>query len=203
MTTTITTLREKLRVDLKDPDDALWSDITLERHIQHAVLDISQALPLQQKDTGLTISDPATREIDISSITGLIAVDAVEYPINCYPKRYRNFKVWASMLELLIDELPIASASLYLYYGKVYTVDSEGSTLPSYLEDLCVMGAGAYAALEWASFSINQVNVGGRWTAQQYLSWANNQLERYQVELRRYRARNGFRVYQLYMDDTW
>ena len=198
MATTIATIRARIRKDLKDDDSVRWSDDELDRHIEHTVLDISQAVPLQAKDTSLTIPDPASREIDISGVTGLIFVETVEYPTGEYPKRYRNFRVWGDTLELLIDETPTAAASLYLYYGKVHTVDAAASSLPGHLEDLCAVGAGAYAALEWASYTINQVNVGGDPTAKEYLDWAQTRLDFYHKELKRYGRQSRLKVRQLY-----
>jgi len=169
MATTIATIRARMRKDLKDEDSIRWSDDELDRHIQHAVLDISQAVPLEAKDDSLVIPTPASREIDISSVIGLIYVEAVEYPTGEYPKRYRDFKVWANTLELLIADEPTAEGPLNLYYGKVHTVDDSASSLPGHLEDLCAVGAGAYAALEWASYAINQLNIGGEPTPREFL----------------------------------
>ena len=148
MATTIATIRARIRKDLKDEDSIRWSDDEIDRHIQHAVLDISQAVPLEAKDDSLVIPTPTSREIDISGVAGLIYVEAVEYPAAEYPKRYRDYKVWANTLELLIEETPTAADPVYLYYGKVHTVDAAASSLPGHLEDLCSVGAGAYAALE-------------------------------------------------------
>ena len=200
MATTIATIRARIRKDLNDDGSIRWSDDELDRHIEHTVLDISQAVPLQAKDTSLTIPDPSSREIDISSLTGLIFVEAVEYPTGEYPKRYRNFKVWADVLELLIDTAPTATDSLYVYYGMVHTVDASGSSLPAHLEDLCAVGAGAYAALEWASYTINQVNVGGDSTPGEFLDWAQKRLDFYHKELKRYGRQSRLKIRQLYAD---
>jgi len=202
MATTISTIRARIRKDLKDDDSIRWSDDEIDRHIGHAVLDISQAVPLEAKEESLVIPTPASREVDISGIAGLVYVEAVEYPAGEYPKRYRNFKVWANTLELLIDAAPTAAESLYLYYGKVHTVGAESSTLPGHLEDLCAVGAGAYAALEWASYAINQVNVGGDPTPREYLDWAQKRLDFYHGELKRYGRQSRLKVRQLYANSN-
>ena len=202
MATTISTIRARIRKDLKDDDSVRWSDDEIDRHIEHAVLDISQAVPLEAKEESLVIPTPTSREIDISGVAGLVYVEAVEYPVGEYPKRYRNFKVWANTLELLIDAAPTAAESLYLYYGKVHTVAAESSTLPGHLEDLCAVGAGAYAALEWASYAINQVNVGGEPTPREYLDWAQKRLDFYHGELKRYGRQSRLKVRQLYANSN-
>lgn len=259
----LATMRTKIRRDLKDESSIKWTDDEIDRHISHAVLDISQAAPLESKETSLVIPTPASREVDISSVLGLVYVEAVEYPTARFPKRYRNYKVWASTLELLTDELPTAAAALYIYYGKTHsltalvtdiwiastayssgdiaipTVGNETgyqyvcttggttdaaeptwptypsatvtdgtvvwtcrsvSTLPDHLEDLCAVGAGAYAALEWASYAINQVNVGGDSTPDAYLSWAQKRLDFYHKELKRHGRQAKFKIRQLYAE---
>ena len=200
MATTIATIRARMRKDLKDEDSIRWTDDELDRHIQHAVLDISQAVPLEAKDEDLVIPTPTSREIDISGVTGLIYVDAVEYPAAEYPKRYRDFKAWAETLELLIEETPTADDPVYLYYGKVHTVDAAAPSLPGHLEDLCSVGAGAYAALEWASYAINQVNVGGEPTPREYLEWAQRRMDFYHKELNRYGRQSRLKIRQLYAE---
>ena len=133
-------------------------------------------------------------------MTGLIYVEAVEYPTGEYPKRYRDYKVWADTLELLVDEMPTAAEPVHLYYGKVHTVDAVASSLPGYLEDLCAVGAGAFAALEWANYAINQVNVGGEPTPREYLEWAQRRLDFYHSELKRYGRQARLKVRQLYAE---
>ncbi len=194
------TMRTKVRRDLKDEDSARWSDDELDRHIQHGVLDIAQAVPLEAKDESLVIPTPASREISLSSITGLIYVEAVEYPTGEYPKRYREFRVWGNTLELLIDETPTADDPVYLYYGKTHTLDATTSTLPPHLEDLCAVGASAYAALEWASYSINQVNVGGEPTPREFLEWAQRRLDFYHKELKRYGRQSRLKIRQMFAE---
>jgi len=263
MATSIATLRARMRKDLKDEDSIRWTDDELDRHIEHAVLDISQAVPLENKDVSLVIPTPASREIDISGLAGLIYVEAVEYPAAQYPKRYRDYKVWANTLELLIAETPTAADPVYLYYGKVHSITAlsitaweattvyalgaiivptalkatgyeyecttagtsgaaeptwptvpggtvvdatatwtcrSASTLPEYLEDLCAVGAGAFAALEWANYAINQVNVGGEPTPKEYLAWAKERLDFYHKELKRYGRQARLKVRQLYAE---
>ena len=111
----LVSMRTKIRRDLKDESSIKWSDDEIDRHVGHAVLDISQAAPLESKETSLVIPTPASREVDLSSVLDLVYVEAVEYPISQFPKRYRNYNFWASTLELLIDELPTAGESLYVY----------------------------------------------------------------------------------------
>jgi len=75
---TLTEMRAIVRRDLHDEDAAnyRWSDDELDRHIAHAVKEFSEAIPYEQKATIATAS--GSREIDISTITDRIMVEAVE-----------------------------------------------------------------------------------------------------------------------------
>ncbi len=201
MPTTIATIRARIRKDLKDPDSDRWSDDDLDRHIEHAVQDLNLAAPLQAKDEALTFPDPASREVDISGVTGLIHVKAVEYPVGEFPKRYRHFNVFSQVLEVQVPIIPTAGDSLYLYYDKVHTVDSEGSTLPAELEDICAIGAEGYAAMEWAAYSVNKVNIGGKPTPTEFMAWGKDRLERFRDELKRLRRRKA-RWGRFYTEDS-
>ena len=201
MPTTIATIRARMRRDLKDPDSARWSDDDLDRHIEHAVRDISLAAPLRARAEGLSFPDPASRQVDISGLAGLIAVRYVEYPVGEFPRRYRHWNVWDQTLEVETGTLPTAGDSLYVYYDKMHSVDSEGSTLGPELEEVCAVGAEGYAAIEWGAYSVNKVNIGGRPTPQEFTAWVQDRLERFREELKRLRRRQS-RWGRFYTEDT-
>ena len=139
------TMRTKIRRDLHDEDASnyRWTDDEVDRHINHGLLDISQAVPLQMLEADITIPTPASKDIDISSITGLILVDSVEYPTLQDPKRYRQFAVWGTTLTLLIDDTPTADDPLNIRYSAVHTITDVACSLPANLDDLCAVGAAA------------------------------------------------------------
>ncbi len=166
---TLTEMRSIVRRDLHDEDsnNYRWSSDELDRHISHAVKDFSESTPYQQKATIATVS--GSREIDISTITDQIMVEAVEYPVDNFPKRYQRFSLWGDTLTILGDEVPDGS-NCYIYYGKLHTLDAASSTIPTRCEDLIATGACGYAAVEWAVFAINRVNVGGGITPREFLT---------------------------------
>jgi len=102
-------------------------------------------------------------------------VEAVEYPVDKFPKRYQRFALWGDTLTLLGDEVPDGS-NANVYYGKLHTLDAEGSTIPQRYEDLIATGAEGYAAVEWAAYAVNRVNVGGEVTPRDFLGWGNEKL---------------------------
>ncbi len=183
MATTMATLRTLLRVDLDEPTADRWSDDDLDRHIGHAVRDINRTAPREMKSSGLTIPDPASREVDISSLTSLINVVTVEYPLDGYPRVLRHFEIWGSTLRLLSDTMPVAGADVCVFYTAQHVVDAAGSTLPSYLEDLALVGAAGYAALEYVAYLFNRVTVGGEDSAQHLHAFANDRLMQFRQDL--------------------
>ena len=193
----LTEMRAIVRRDLHDEDAAnyRWTNDELDRHIAHAVKDFSEAIPYEQKATKATTS--GSREIDISTITDRIMVEAVEYPVDKFPKRYQRFSLWADVMTLLGADVPDGS-NAYIYYGKLHTLGASTSTIPTECEDLIVTGACGYAAIEWAAYAINRVNVGGTTTPKEFQSWGEQRLNFFKQELKRLGRRNRVRVSSIY-----
>ena len=59
-------------------------------------------------------------------------------------------------------------------------------------------GACGYAAVEWAAYAINRVNVGGGITPREFLAWGNERLKYFKQEIRRLGRRNRVRGRSLY-----
>ncbi len=190
-------MRTIVRRDLHDEDSAnyRWTNNELDRHIAHAVKDFSEAIPYEQKATKATTA--GSRAIDISTITNRIMVEAVEYPVDKFPREYQRFSLWADILTLLGDEVP-DGANAYIYYGKLHTLDTSSSTIPALYEDLIALGAGGYAAIEWSGYAINRVNVGGSPTPGEFLAWGEGKLKYFKSELKRLGRRNRVRIRALY-----
>ena len=197
----LATMRTTVRRDLHDEDAAnyRWTDDEIDRHIDHAVADVSRAVPLQET-AALAIADDDVKEIDISGVTDRVSVDGVEYPIDEDPRRYRRFSLWGDTLTLLIDDEVTKDEVVNMYYGKKHTLNGSSSTLPVYLEDLVATGAAAYATREWAAYAINQANIGGTDVPDQFLDWAKERLAYYHQELKRQSRRSSVSVRQLYTD---
>ena len=193
----LTEMRTIVRRDLHDEDanNYRWSDDELDRHIAHAVGEFSEALPQEQKAAKATTA--GSREIDISDLTDRIMIEAVEYPIDKFPKRYQRFALWGDILTILGDEVPDGS-NAYIYHGKLHTLDASTSTIPQKFEDLIAAGASGYAAVEWAIYAVNRVNVGGTLTPKEFLAWGNERLRFFKSELKRLGRRNRVRLNQLY-----
>lgn len=102
--TTLTTVRDDLRTELKDTDATAyrWTDAELNRHIARAVQEYSRASPRERKTTIATTS--AVRTLDITGITGysdLIKLYAVEWPVDKLPALYSRFSYWNGIVTFL------------------------------------------------------------------------------------------------------
>jgi len=190
-------MRTMVRRDLRDEDAAnyRWTDDELNRHIAHAVKEFSEAIPYEQKATMATTS--GSRELNISTLSGRIMIVAVEYPVGKFPKRYQRFALWGDTLTVLGEEVPDGS-NAYIYYGKLHTLDATTSTIPTKYEDLVATGTCGYAAVEWAVYAINRVNVGGTPTLGELLIWGREKLNHFRQELKHLGRRNRVRIRSLY-----
>ena len=185
-----------VRRDLRDETTPYqWSDDELTRHINRALKQLSERVPLPAKATLATTA--GSREIDISSLTDRVMVQAVEYPVDEFPKRYQRFSIWGDTLTIISGDEPDGS-NCHIYYGKLHTLDATTSTIPPKHEDLVATGACGYAAVSWAAYSINRVNVGGAMTPGEFLTWGKERLKTFNDALKRLGRRQRIRTQQLY-----
>jgi hypothetical protein len=194
--TTLSDIRDRVRLDLRDTDasNERWSDDQLDRHIVRALHDVDRHVPREASTTIATM--PGSRDIDLSGLTGLIEVEAAEYPVDEFPPSYVQFSSWEQTLTLLIDRTPTGD-DVRLFYTAAHTLDGSGSTVPEHLEELLALGAAGYAALELASFSTNAITVDGR-AAEEYSRQGRAWLTAFQQLLRHHARSNRVRGRRLY-----
>ena len=194
--TTLSDIRDRLRIDLHDPvtGSERWPDATLDRHIERAVEEVSLAIP-QELTTNLATT-PGSRELSIAAVDGLIDVERVEFPSGDFPPCFVPFERWADSLTLMLSTAPNGDGAV-LYYTARHTLDAAGSTLPPFLEDLVVTGAGAYAVLEQSAFTIDTLNTGGPAVAEQMEAWARARLIAFRQLLLQYGRNNRVRQRRL------
>ncbi len=194
----IAELRTMVRRDLRDdvPAEQRWSDDELDRHIQHAVRDLSRAAPLEAVATTALVA--GSREVSLGALRDLLDVEGVEYPMGRHLAVFVPFSRWANSLVLQVDEAPSRGEQARVFYTRLHTVDATSSTLPAGMEDTVALGAAAYAALAWASYAVNRVNLGGEDTARHYRAWGAGRMEAFQLALRSLAARKGVRTRRMY-----
>ena len=193
------TMRTRVRRDLhdEDSDNYRWTDDELDRHIQRALDEVSTASPHELK--AVLTASAGSRELSLSSLNGLLSVQAVEYPSGLYPPRYVRFSVWADTLTLLIQAAPAGGETANLYYNAYHVLDAVSSTLTASLEEVVASGAGASAAIERSNFAINRSNTGGEEVWLRYLTWGQDRMAAFLRRLAELGRNNAVRVRSLYL----
>src|SRR5688572_3839953 len=97
-------MRSRLRIDLKDDPASRWTDAVLDRHIGRTVSEYGLIRPREQR-TNLPTTN-GSRMLDISSLTDLVLIEAIEFPLDKYPRCWAPFTHFAGTCEMLIDEVP-------------------------------------------------------------------------------------------------
>lgn len=190
-------MRTIVRRDLHDEDASgyRWTNDELDRHIMHAVKDYSEAIPYEQKATKATTS--GSREIDITNLSDRIMIEEVEYPIGNFPPQYQRFSVLGNIVTVLGNVVPDGS-NIYVYYGKLHTLDVNSCTINPQHEDLIATSACGYVAVEMAIFTVNRVNVGGMNTANDLLAWGHERFDLFRREIKRLGRKNKVRARSLF-----
>ena len=194
--TTLSDIRTRVRTDLRDtePSTQRWTDSQLDRHIERALHDIDRFVP--REATATVATSAGSRDISLAAVSGLIDVDAVEFPVGEYPPCYVQFSRWDDTLTLLIDRVP-AGEDLKLYHTAGHVLDGSGSTVPEHLEELLAIGAAGYAALELASYDIEQLNLNPA-TVAEYSRQGRAWLTAFQQLLHHHGRNNAVRSRRLY-----
>jgi hypothetical protein len=195
--TTIADLRDALRIELHDEDEERWADAVLDRHLLRAARELAFVWPREQKSTLSTAA--GSRDLSLTSLSGLVRALAVEYPVGQYPPAYVQFSTFGGTLTLLTDLAPGGSENVNVYWGSLHTLDAMTSTLPALAEDAVITGAAAYAAIEWASFATNRANIGGPDAVSDYMTWGERQLARFHDMLARFGESGRVRSSRLFV----
>ena len=157
--TILSDIRTRIHKDLHDTDSLAyrWTDVQLDRHIERALNELSIAIP--QEKLGTIATTNGSREVSVSALVGLIAIEAIEYPVGQYPPAFIAHSRWVDTVLLHVDTIPTGANARFSYTAK-HVLDGSGSTIPAQFEDLVATGAAGYAALELASFATERINVG-------------------------------------------
>jgi hypothetical protein len=177
----LATMRARVREDLQDTDSQnyRWTDDEVDGAIERVVREFSLAYPLQQ------LTDIATtqgsRELDISSLSKLLKVDSVEFPIDADPRCYQHFRTWGTTL-YITD--PGDGSDARLSWGKQHTLDASSSTIPEQFEEIIVLGATGYLAASTSVYTVDRATIAGRHATVNFLKWGRARLDRYESKLK-------------------
>jgi len=181
----LATMRARVREDLQDEDEAnyRWTNDQVDGAIERVVREFSIAKPIQQQDDIATVE--SSRDIDISSLSGLIGVESVEFPIGENPTYYQKFRIWQDTIQMA-DEGDGDDARVRWY--KEHTL-AESSTIPSQFEEIIVLGATGYLAASASVYTVDKATIAGKWATINFLKWGKERLDRYEKKLRALKSR--------------
>ena len=196
----ISTMRGLVRQDLKDEDsdNYRWTNDEIDRAITRAVTELSRYAARPIKTTIATTDD--SREIDISALTDRISVDQVEFPIDEHPRIFQRFTVYQDTLTL-IGAYEGDGEDCYIEWTQVHTLDGDGSSIPTYLEDLVALGAAGFAASAASQYHTDRANAGGDNVDRDYLYWATGRLMDFRKQLKQLRKNRKLRTSTFYTGD--
>jgi hypothetical protein len=158
---TLTTIRDRIEVLLRDTSNYAYSTATLDENIRLVIAEFSSRYP-QEKDTVIILPGDG-REIALDSLTGLIQVMEVWYPYDSTastetwpPNKIPGFSLrWDDGRPVLfLDQLnglqPQQDDEMRVFYTAKHTLDgldsASGTTLPDMADHIIVIGATAYSA---------------------------------------------------------
>ncbi len=197
MPTTLTDVRDRIRKDLRDTDPAAyrWADAQLDRHIDHALSELSAAMP--QELTATVATTPGSRDLSLVALTNLVEVEAAEYPTGGFPPAYVGFSTWSGTLVLGLEEAP-PGGNAKLFFTARHTLDGAGTTLTAFQVDILATGAAGYAALEQSVFASDRLMTGGEDTGERYAGYGRARLTAFQQLLFHYGRKNRLRARRAY-----
>ena len=177
----LTEMRARVREDLKDTDSEtyIWTDDEVDGAIQRAVLEYSLHAPIEQQDD-IATTDGDT-QIDISSLTGLLKIESVEFPLEQSPKYMQHSEQWGPHL-YMEDEGDGSNARVR--WTKKHTLAAGSTTIPTEHEEILVLGATGHLAMSASAYTVDRANIAGRYGTQSFRLWARERLSRYDHKLK-------------------
>ena len=111
-------LRDIIEQILEDETNATFDTTALDIFMRRGLEEISQYVPYIEKETATTTAD--SRVLDISSITDLIFIDRLEYPVDEDPREFHNWdEREEGSIEIDTCRTPDADESVYLFCAKL------------------------------------------------------------------------------------
>jgi hypothetical protein len=177
----LTEMRARVREDLQDTDSEnyRWTDDEVDGAIDRVVTEYSLHAPIEQQgDIATTDSDT---ELDISSLSGFLKVESVEFPIGQTPKYMQRFEYWAGHLYMQEEGNGNDARVRWL---KKHTLDAQFTTISAEHEEIIVLGATGYLAMSASAYTVDRASIAGRHATINFKAWGKERLDRYDKKLK-------------------
>jgi hypothetical protein len=193
----LTEMRARVREDLQDTDSQnyRWTNDEVDGAIDRVVMEYSIHAPIEQQ-TDIATVDGDT-EVDLSSLTGLLRVESVEFPIGKSPKYLQRFERWTGKI-YMEDEGDGSNARVR--WLKKHTLGAQ-STIPVEHDEIIVLGATGYLAMSAAAYTVDRATIAGHYGTISYKAWGKERLDRYDKKLKEIARANRVIGRTLYTQD--
>jgi hypothetical protein len=194
----LTEMRARVREDLQDTDSQnyRWTDDEIDGAIDRVVAEYSLHAPVEQQDDIATTD--GDRELDISSLTDLLKVESVEFPVGKSPKYLQHTEYWAGHL-YMEDEGDGTDARVR--WLKKQTLTTESTAIPAHHDEIIVLGATGYLAMSASAATVDRAFIAGRYGTTGYKAWGIERLKRYDQRLQQIAGANKVTRRQLYAEE--
>jgi len=194
----LTEMRARVREDLQDTDAAnyRWTDDEVDGAIDRVVAEYSLHAPIEQQDD-IATTDGDT-ELDISTLTGLVKVESVEFPISQNLQYPQRFRYWAGHLYM---EDAGDGSNARVRWLKKHSLTAESTTIPTEHDEIIVLGATGYLAMSASAATVDRAFIAGRYGTTSYRAWGKERLDRYDRKLKAISRSSKVVPYQLYTEE--
>ena len=177
----LTEMRARVREDIQDTDSQnyRWTDDEVDGAIDRVVMEYSPHAPIeQQDDIATTYGDT---ELDISSLSGLLQIESVEFPMGKSPKYMQRIEYWAG--HLYIEDEGNGDDARVRWLRK-HALTAESTTIPAEHEEIIILGATGYLAMSASAYTVDRASIAGRHATINYKAWGKERLDRYDKKLK-------------------
>jgi hypothetical protein len=177
----LTEMRARVREDLQDTDSQNyhWTNDEVDGAIDRVVMEYSIHAPIEQQ-TDIATTDGDT-ELDISSLSGLLRIESVEFPIGKAPKYLQRFERWTGKIYM---EDGGDGSDARVRWLKKHTLTAQSTTIPAEHEEIIVLGATGYLAMSASAYTVDRATIAGRYGTISYKAWGKDRLGRYDKKLK-------------------
>jgi len=191
-------MRARVREDLQDTDSQnyRWTDDEVDGAILRAVDEYSIHAPIQQQSDIATTND--NNELVISSLSGILKVEAVEFPLGETPRHLQHIDYWAG--KLYMQEKGDGSNARVRWLKK-HTLAAGATTIPAEHDEILVLGATGYLAMSASANTVDRAFIAGHYGTTSYKAWGIERLKRYDMRLRQVDQANRVTQRQLYTEE--
>lgn len=154
-------IENKVRLTLRElvADTYEWSTEELERHVNRALQEVSEASPYEHKVAFKTVA--GSKEIALSTYAdNLLFVIKGEYPVDNDPPSFRNVDQFGNDVALVLSKSKSAMAAdedVNLYLASLHELTKTSSTMNKTEEDALIIGAAVFAAQAWMNLARTEV----------------------------------------------